>query len=370
MVRRHAAEPVLLKSVSGIFHLNLSTIKRSKGRNVVQLVAYITGEPLKNHDTLRTFGRRSTETIINYGSIGPDLPLEQLWNLAEEAEHRKDSVVGRHVIVALPREQSRERMLAELEALARHIHRVTAAPVVFSLHQAAGSTDEGNPHGHLVFAARAWDPHAGNFGKKTKVLDDWQTGPETIEEMRKRWEDIVNESLTPLDQPVSRKSKLRRGSQSPPRRHLGYFDWRRKLAGIPIASADYNRLIDDLEHCLTDLAQVESRLAQLQAQAESEVARDLLPCQMPKQPAREQSTHGLSAEQTSLSPISPAQLRASAPLRTRLRRRHPEEIPEAATGLPVRVDDVLSPPTEHGRAATARKVRRPDAPTAPRDLPC
>ncbi len=355
--------------MSAIYHLNLSTIKRSKGRNVVQLVAYITGQPLENHATQRTFGRRSTETIIHYQSIGPDLPMEQLWNLAEQAEHRKDSVVGRHVIVALPREQSRDLMLAELEALARHIHKATAAPVVYSLHQAAGADHDNNPHGHLVFAARAWDPQARDFGKKTSLLDDRQTGPRAVKAMRKCWEDIVNESLTPLDQPVSCKSKLARGSRSVPRRHLGYFDWRRKLAGLPTASADFNRLIDDLEHCLSDLVQVEAQLARLQMQAEAEVARDLLPPLIPKLRARKVATPDPSLEDTSLSPISIARLQAAAPAQARLPRRNPQAIPEPAVETATTTEDLLSPLVGPRPVSPAKPVR-PCSPTARSELPC
>jgi MobA/MobL family. len=58
--------------------------------------------------------------------------------------------------------------------------------------------DRGNPlnqHVHILCPVRVWDDEAQRFGKKARILDDVETGPVCIQQMRNEWERRVNRHL-------------------------------------------------------------------------------------------------------------------------------------------------------------------------------
>lgn len=230
------------------FHCQIRPIQRSKRRSVIQLVSYVTGLKLRSLRTGRRYRRRIPGDVMRYACVGSNLPMQVLWQKAESAERRKNSIEGRHQIVALPRENSQEEQWKMLLAMAKEINRLLGVPVVVALHDNAGEPDKPrNPHGHLIFATRVWNERAQLFVEKTRALDVATTGSVLIESIRKTWEDIVNAGLPAGVPKVSRLSHARAGRDRISRRHLGERATELERKGIRTRYGDFNRKVDKLD---------------------------------------------------------------------------------------------------------------------------
>ncbi len=244
-----------------IFHCQIRPIQRSKRRSVIQLVSYVTGLKLRSLRTGRCYRRRTPGDVIRFACVGSNLPMQVLWQKAESAERRKNSIEGRHQIVALPRENSQEEQWKMLVAMAEAINRLMGVPVVVALHDNAGESDKPrNPHGHLVFATRAWNERAQSFLGKTRSIDVATTGSVIFELFRKTWEDIVNAGLPAGVPKVSRLSHARAGRNRIPRRHLGEQATAMERNGFRTHHGDFNRKVDRLDRVTAQRIKVESRL--------------------------------------------------------------------------------------------------------------
>ena len=90
-----------------IYHCTTKTVNRSSGRTSVASMAYRAGEKLKDertgltHDFTKKSGVAHTEIISN---LDIDIDRNQLWNLAEQSENRKDARTAREWVIALPDE--------------------------------------------------------------------------------------------------------------------------------------------------------------------------------------------------------------------------------------------------------------------------
>ncbi|MFZ5497284.1 MAG: MobA/MobL family protein [Verrucomicrobiota bacterium] len=243
------------------FHCQIRPIQRSKRRSVIQLVSYVTGLKLRSLRTGRRYRRRTPGDVIRFACVGSNLPMQALWQKAESAERRKNSIEGRHQIVALPRENSQEEQWKMLVAMAEVINRLLGVPVVVALHDNAGEPDKPrNPHGHLIFATRVWNERAKSFQGKTRALDVANTGSVIIESLRKTWEDIINAGLPAGVSKVSRLSHARAGRSRIPRRHLGEQATELELKGIRTRSGNFNRRIDQLDRVAAQQIKVENEM--------------------------------------------------------------------------------------------------------------
>lgn len=99
-----------------IFHLSVSSVKRSKGQSAVSSASYIEDITMRDERLQKTFRYGSDRTAkhkstIRLGSFLPDgTPIDtaELWNLAEASEKRKDSQTARKIIAALPAELDKD----------------------------------------------------------------------------------------------------------------------------------------------------------------------------------------------------------------------------------------------------------------------
>jgi len=237
--------------MKAIYHLVLETLSRSKGRNFVQVAAYLTGEVLNHFENGRRFSRRSSEDVRAWEIVGTNLSLEEISNRTEMAENRKNATVGRHIVVALPLGMTNIQMLDLLREFATYMNEVALVPVVFALH--VNSEDlarSRNPHGHLLFGGRPWNEHTQSFADRrfAALYERYGDGPKIIENMRLKWEQLVNANLPVLTPPVSRLSHARRGISRPARRHLGaYATAQERRTGKLTRDGEFNSMIDDLE---------------------------------------------------------------------------------------------------------------------------
>ena len=81
-----------------IYHCTTKTINRSSGRTAVAASAYRSGGKLKDertgltHDFTKKEGVAHSEIISN---LGVPIDRSDLWNMAEQAENRKDARTAR-----------------------------------------------------------------------------------------------------------------------------------------------------------------------------------------------------------------------------------------------------------------------------------
>lgn len=177
-----------------IFFLRVQTIRRAAGRSIVAVAAYRAGERLPDQRTGQTFDYRRRSGVAATGMVGWDGARAALWNAAEAAEKRRDAVVGREVLVALPAglpQTEQEVLLGRLARWLRHRHGVA---VDWCMHTPGSEGDERNWHGHILITARQVDA-AGGFGAKTIELDRLPAGRQSIEAMRQAWAEMVNQAL-------------------------------------------------------------------------------------------------------------------------------------------------------------------------------
>ena len=174
------------KSLATWFTPSLQTISRSAGRSAVAAAAYRACVKLVDqttgliHDYTRKGGH--VETIL----IGSD-DISELWNKAELAETRKNSTVARELMLPLPDQWTDNERRECVRDIAQHLRDTYGVAVSGSIH--APNKHHRNNHVHMMFTTRTVD-ELGQFGKKTRILDDMKTGE--VKNLREAICKIVN----------------------------------------------------------------------------------------------------------------------------------------------------------------------------------
>lgn len=177
-----------------IFRLSVSKVSRADGRSAVAAAAYRSGEALYEERTMRIHQyQRRRGTVIARRLIGWHESREKLWNAAQAAESRKNSVEAREVQLALPFELPARRRKALAFAFAEWLHERYGVAIDVALHRPGRRGSDKNHHAHLLMTSRVVEN--GKFGVKTRALDDQKRGPEEVERMRAVWASLVNRAL-------------------------------------------------------------------------------------------------------------------------------------------------------------------------------
>lgn len=172
-----------------IFRLEIKPIRRSEGRDARAAAAYRSGTQIGPHNYTRRRGVEYVELFAPAASCTKDRAA--LWNQAEKAERRKNSVVAREVLIALPHELPQADRVALTRALASWLVSRYGVAVDAAIHAPRPGHDERNHHAHLLMTTRRVS-YAG-LGEKTRELDDNRTtGPREIEAIRAAWAEMVN----------------------------------------------------------------------------------------------------------------------------------------------------------------------------------
>lgn len=259
-----------------IFHLHMQTVKRSEGRSATAAAAYRAGVEIVDtrtgevHDYTHRSGVIGTLAVLPNGGTVDD--RSQLWNAAELAENRKNSVVAREVVVALPHELTDADRAVLTERFARWLADRHGVAVDAAIHAPDKAGDNRNHHAHLLMTTRQVErsPEGVQLGAKTRELDHAKTGGEHITEWRAQWEREINHVLELRQHPD-------RVSAAPvlgvPRVHLGPAASQIERRGGRTPAGDHNRAVDALRleiHVLrADVAELDRQIAA----AEREAAR-------------------------------------------------------------------------------------------------
>ncbi|MFN7114666.1 MAG: MobQ family relaxase [Alphaproteobacteria bacterium] len=184
-----------------IYHCSLRVFSRSDGHSAVAAAAYRAGAVL--HDERRGFTHRyhNRKGVVASFIITPPQAPETthdrllLWNAVEAAETRKNSRVAREIILALPHELPATARAALARDMALWLVERYSVAVDTSLHSPVEGDghDPRNHHAHLLFTTRVITKDG--LGKKTRVLDDREQGPQEVELIRTIWETLANHAL-------------------------------------------------------------------------------------------------------------------------------------------------------------------------------
>ena len=181
------------------YHCQVKTVRRSQGRSATAAAAYRTASRVtceregRVHDYSRKRGVE--ETLIAVPEHAPEWAgdRERLWNAAEAAEKRGDSVVAREWELALPHELGAQGRRELVEAFAGRLVERYGVAVDAAIHAPHREGDQRNWHAHVMATTRELGPEG--LGAKTRVLDVAKTGGPEIALMREVWAGMQNEAL-------------------------------------------------------------------------------------------------------------------------------------------------------------------------------
>jgi ATP-dependent exoDNAse (exonuclease V) alpha subunit len=214
----------------GLYHCQITPISRGKGKGCVGAAAYRACEKLIDDRTGQRFDFTNKGGLLDSYILTPDqtpIARQKLWDMAEQAENRKDSRTAREYELALPYEIPRDVAMECAAKFARAlVHRYgCAADVAIHNH---GRGDKRNLHAHILTTTRRFE--AGQLTEKTHAeLSDKKLrslgiapGEEQVTKLRAAWAAIANDACRGYGLPaVSPLSLKAQGIDREPQIHIG-----------------------------------------------------------------------------------------------------------------------------------------------------
>lgn len=192
-----------------IYHCSTKTVNRSSGRTAVASSAYRAGEKLRDertgltHDFTKKNGVVHTEII---SKLDIQIDRNQLWNLAEKTENRKDARTAREWVIALPNELDADQRKDLAKSFARSLVNHYDVIADLAIHEPSKGGNDKNHHAHIMLTTRKaeLDPdHKLTLttkadielsNAKRKTLDIGTT-QEEIKYIRETWANLANRAL-------------------------------------------------------------------------------------------------------------------------------------------------------------------------------
>lgn len=192
-----------------IYHCSTKTVNRSSGRTAVASSAYRSGEKLKDertgltHDFTRKDGVAHSEIISN---LDIEIDRNQLWNLVEQSENRKDARTAREWVIALPDELDADQRKDLAKAFATALVDRYGVIADLAIHEPSKGGNDKNHHAHIMLTTRKAELDPENnlilttkaeielSNAKRKTLD-MGTTQEDIKQIRATWADLANHAL-------------------------------------------------------------------------------------------------------------------------------------------------------------------------------
>lgn len=185
-----------------IFQLSVKPIRRSEGGNAKAAAAYRTGTRIDEFDYSKRRG--VTDRALFLPPAALQWNRAELWEEAEQAEKRKNSVVAREVLLALPHEMTLDAHRKAVETFCRFLVSRYQVAADAALHAPRSGHDPRNVHAHILMTTRRLT--AKGLTGKTRELDDNRlTGPREIEAMREAWAKILKGLGFDLEYRAARK---------------------------------------------------------------------------------------------------------------------------------------------------------------------
>ncbi len=157
------------------YHLSVKSVSRGQGRSAVAAAAYRSASRLaceregRVHDYGRKRGVEAAFVVAPEDAPAWAADRERLWNAAEAAETRKNSVVAREWELALPCELDGEQRRAVVIDFAQALVARYGVAADVAIHAPHREGDQRNHHAHVLATTRSLG--AEGLGAKTRVLD-------------------------------------------------------------------------------------------------------------------------------------------------------------------------------------------------------
>ena len=214
-----------------IFHLSArAPITRTNGRSATAAAAYRAGALISDQRTGQVFDYRRRHGVLDARIHLPGgrfvRDREHFWNGVEMHHRRRDAVLAREVVLALPTELDADERAKLAFGFAREIADEFGVGVDCALHAPSRDGDDRNFHAHLLLTACAVDAE-GALGKKAERLDPIACrrsgAADSVSWLRPRWQDSVNAALTRKGstERVDHRSLKARGIERLPTVHVG-----------------------------------------------------------------------------------------------------------------------------------------------------
>jgi len=217
------------------YFLLVKVFSRAKGSRVTRAAAYRAGERIHDDRTSESYNYSDRKDIVHSEIILPDgvaqsSDLEwarnraKLWNAAEKAGNRRNSRLGREVLVILPPEINAASRTELARKFAVELSERYRNAVDFAVHEPRAGSDERHHHAHLLMTTREITPKG--LGTRT-ILDLSGTerrarglspSKDDLLWIRKRWADLTNQALSDagLSQRVDHRSYRLQGLDRDP----------------------------------------------------------------------------------------------------------------------------------------------------------
>lgn len=187
-------------AVMATYHLRAKVIQRSAGQSAVKSAAYRHGVRLWDERLGRAFRYRKpdlrhSEIVAPEGAADWVFSRRELWNRAEAAERRVNSVPAREIELSLPRELSPE---ARIELVREYIREQFVARGMvadIAIHAPDGADGIEQPHAHCMLTMRRLDPSTPTGFSKTKARE-WNEDP-AVENALREAKNAFRQNETP-----------------------------------------------------------------------------------------------------------------------------------------------------------------------------
>jgi len=179
-----------------IYHLSAQIIKRSEGRSAIAAAAYRAGERLVDRQSNVAFDYRNKGGIVHNEIRKPDgAPdwmgnREELWNVLEIKNRRKDAQLAREMNIALPREMTLEQQTAVLRRFVDERFVALGMVADMAIHH---DEENNNPHAHVMLSFYA----ANENGFRRTRTREWNS-KDFLTDTREAWSLYANRALEAL----------------------------------------------------------------------------------------------------------------------------------------------------------------------------
>ena len=266
---------MVLHLLAEMYHLSVKTHSRSNGASATAAAAYRSGQIITDNRTGQRHDYSRRAGVVSTGLIGWHGDRDGLWNAAEASEKRSNSTVAREYEIALPADTTDEARQSMVQRFGQWLADRYGVAVDWAIHRPHRTGDKRNHHAHILATTRAVT--GGQFGPKTRILDDRKTGSAEVEAIRAQWGAICG---------MDHRSHKARGIERLPTIHEGKASThaRRRTGWISGIAAENQRIKDTnaelerMESMKEDLeraAEVEEEtIRQLRREWEEEKARE------------------------------------------------------------------------------------------------
>lgn len=273
-----------------IYHLSTKPISRSSGRTAVASIAYRAGIAIQDERTGKSHDYTKRSGVVATQLHTPNnLKIErnELWNLAEKTETRKNSRTAREIVVNLPHElsePSRERLVNDF---AKDLADKYGVAVDVAIHTPDKEGDNRNHHAHLMLTTRKLERlESGRIALTSKSQLEMsntqlkerglRSAKEELKAIREQWANIANERLEEagIDARIDHRSHKDRGLAQLPTVKVGWEATALERKGISTAKGEQNRDIKAYNATLEQIKNIGEEIEQEQSNEQLREAVD------------------------------------------------------------------------------------------------